>query len=388
MTMSTKYMLRGTTIDIIQYNEDQAVDKLPPAVYSVHNAPFRGYYLSCVSDTFELPPKLFGNIEQRIEKCLRAFSERHGSTGVLLTGHKGTGKTLLMSALANEAMKRFDIPTIMVREAHHGEGFESFMRLIGPCVVLFDEFGKHYDKSEEQARLLSYFDGIDKTKRLNVVTENQQYDLNAFLLDRPGRALYHFKYRKLDEESVRGFCEASDLPADRLDELISIYHRTSTFTFDMLQNIVAETKRTGESIKSALKDMNIDLWVDPEYMRLIAINDKRHPSRIPSFVRGYEPIKGDDIFAIPDEDNSFIEIRWNTIVAQDDDDDEPDYAPEPRAISKVPDSTMEKYSHCQVEFEELKFRDKKKLIFETIAYQFVFEPNAAPPIPRYYRHAF
>lgn len=384
MSLKTKFMYSGTSVDVIQYNEEAATDELRPGVYSVQFHMMKGYYLSIVSDKFELPPTLFGNVHARIDKCLRAYQDREGSTGVLMTGDKGTGKTLLMSALANAAIDRLNLPVIMVRGEHLGEAFESFISQLGECVVLFDEFGKHYAK-DKQALMLSYFDGIDKTKRLNIVTENAMASLNDFILDRPGRALYHFKYRKLDEPSVVGYCQQMKFPEERLEELLSIYRRARSFSFDMLQNIVAEVERSGEPVKAALADMNIDIWMEPDYMKLVEV------SRVPDYELSdsdfcrFTPIEGREVITVPDDD-SYQTYTNVTFLGERSEEFEKQVRlgmsskseGKPVLEADIQQHMVRKHS-VTIQEGDLVYTDTEKAVYEDEGFVMVFQRGVKPP---------
>jgi hypothetical protein len=262
--MQTKFLINGTTVSVVQLSDDTALDYLPSKVYSVQFNQFTGYYLSVVKDRLQIPEKIYGTARQRVHKCISTYIDRDTSTGILLTGDKGTGKTLLMSLLANEVITQLDMPVILVRDAYSGEAFDRFIQSIGECCVVFDEFGKMYDSTKHsdgpnQDSLLGLLDGVDKTKRLIIMTENSELDISDFMLNRPSRVYYHFRYKKLDEGSIKGYCEDRGVEDIVIREIVDLSRRSRIFSFDMLQSIVEEHVRYGESITTIIDELNIDL---------------------------------------------------------------------------------------------------------------------------------
>ena len=217
--MQTKFMINGSTINVFNMNEETALDYLPAKIYTLKYDDFSGFFLEITKDILELPEKIYGKTMERVNKCLQTYQERTASTGILLTGDKGTGKSLLMSLLANEAIDKLELPVILIKDAFNGTKFVSFIESLGECCLVFDEFGKMYvsddrhtgDNEVPQKALLSLMDGVDKTKRLIIMTENHEFDINEFMLNRPSRVYYHFRYRKLDEESIVGYCNDHDV---------------------------------------------------------------------------------------------------------------------------------------------------------------------------------
>lgn len=264
--LKTKFMLSDTRVNIIKVNEDNLTDKLPAQVYALQYNDFTGFYLDIIKDQLAVPEKIYGNVHLRADKCLNTYRTRKLSTGILMTGDKGTGKTLLMSVLANRVVSELGLPVILIREAYQGEPFSSFIEMVGECCLVFDEFGKTYrqrnreDDGAKQTALLSLLDGVDKTKRLIIMTENNKYDISEFMLNRPSRIFYHFEYKKLEEESIIDYCKDHELPADRIEDIAELARASRIFSFDMLQTIVEEHLRyPDETISSIIKELNIDI---------------------------------------------------------------------------------------------------------------------------------
>jgi hypothetical protein len=100
-------------------------DTLPVGTYTVgFNACSGEYYLETI-DSFESKGKLYGDTNRsNTEQILRTFSNREVSTGVLLTGEKGSGKKMLAKSISILAAAAEGIPTIVVNQDWCGDDLQ------------------------------------------------------------------------------------------------------------------------------------------------------------------------------------------------------------------------------------------------------------------------
>ena len=255
-----KWAVESNTTTLVKFDEDLLDSQLKPMVYTLAQTPMGQYYLSHIKDRFDIDT-LYGTLKARVNKILHTYKQRTNSTGVLLTGDKGSGKTLLSKVVAN-SMIDAGKPVILINQAFRGDGFNSFMDDIGDCCVLFDEFAKVYSSGSDnhddfQESLLTFFDGTMSTKRLCIVTENNAFRINDFMKDRPGRMFYHFKYDKLDEQTITEVCD-KQLKSNKIPQIINLSRKLTTFSFDILTAIIEESNRfPDESILTIAEDLNI-----------------------------------------------------------------------------------------------------------------------------------
>ena len=228
---------------------------LPTGVYNVNVSQELGLFFEATSE-LSLPSKLYGSTEADAKRVLQTFHERPHVTGVLLAGAKGTGKSLL----ARTICVRSGLPVIIVTVPMTGPGFRDLIAgLEQPAVVLFDEFEKVYDR-DEQKDLLSLFDGVYSTKKLFLLTCNSIYDVDEHFHNRPGRIFYLKKFSGLSTEFVREYCELNLKPEYvklHLRLLEALVGMIEDFSFDMLQALVEEINRYGETPQQAMEFLNV-----------------------------------------------------------------------------------------------------------------------------------
>ena len=380
-------MLDGSHVSVLQLNEDLLLDQLPARIYSVQFNALTGFYLQTVKDELETPGTIYGNTVARVNKCIETYVTREASTGILLTGDKGTGKTLLMSVLANTMIDELNLPVILIKEAYAGNQFTSFIETIGECVLVFDEFGKMYAAGDRhnnqddvpQKALLSLMDGVDKTKRMIILTENSEIDINEFMLNRPSRIYYHFKYKKLDESSVVGYCEDHKVKKAITTEIIELARRSKIFSFDMLQSIVEEHLRFDCAIEDLTADLNIDTREDRgAMMEVIKIVDRKtneerkvfgSPHVVKPSMHNYVYIKVANenenaqpglLASLPDLSHTSDEFK--------------------KAMTQAAEAVSEEegYDEIYVRDSDLAYEKENKLVYETEEYVFVAKTVETP----------
>ena len=137
---------------------------LPVGTYSVGVGATGQFFLQTI-EPFQLKHKIYGETAKQSDRIMHTFLDRTASTGVLLAGEKGSGKTLLAKYVSIEAAKE-SIPTIVINKNFHGEQFNLFLHSITqPVVVLFDEFEKVYGEGAQQ-QMLTLLDGVYPSKKL------------------------------------------------------------------------------------------------------------------------------------------------------------------------------------------------------------------------------
>lgn len=228
---------------------------LPIGTYSVGISPM-GFYLERVDD-MEVPSKLYGDVSARTERILNTFKGRPSSMGVLFSGEKGSGKTMLAKNITIEGAKQGFI-TLVVNTPFCGEGFNTFIQEIAqPAIVLFDEFEKVYDAEKQQA-LLTLLDGTYSSKKLFILTCNDRWRVNEHMRNRPGRLFYSLHYGTLEPDFIEEYCNDNLANKANVKGVVYVASMFAVFSFDMLKALCEEMNRYGESASQAMKWLNMD----------------------------------------------------------------------------------------------------------------------------------
>jgi hypothetical protein len=254
----TKFIRRGDQYRLIGDENLIVDDSLPVGTYTIDLDTFNNeFYLKRI-DPYTIVGKLYGETEVVANRIMTTYCSRASSTGVLLSGEKGTGKTLLAKLLSVKGQAK-GIPTIVINNGeYHGEVFNRFIQSINQlCIIIFDEFEKMYRDVAAQESMLTLLDGVYPTQKLFILTTNDRYGISRHMLNRPGRLFYHLEYRGLDDKFVQEYSLDNLIDTTQVDGVIEVSTLFQDFNFDMLKALIEEMNRYNESAKIAMKMMNI-----------------------------------------------------------------------------------------------------------------------------------
>jgi hypothetical protein len=250
----TNYIKTGNVYRVTDDLSMTVTKELPVGNYIVQVDPMGNMFLQRV-DAFSISGKIYGDVMRRTGRILNTYADRENSTGVLLVGEKGSGKTMQAKLLCIEAAK-LNIPTIIINAPFAGDGFNKLIQDIDqPCVVLFDEFEKTYNP-ETQEKVLTLLDGVFPSKKLFILTCNSYFRIDSNMKNRPGRLFYYLTYRGLAEDFIREYCQDELSDTSHIEDVIKMARLYTNFNFDMLKALVEEMNRYDETPKEALDMLN------------------------------------------------------------------------------------------------------------------------------------
>ena len=229
-------------------------DKLPAGNYVIKEDAFGNLYLQTIDD-FEIRGKTYGDHTKNRDRILNTFQDRPNTTGVMLTGEKGSGKSLLAKSVSIQGAA-LGMPTIVINAPWAGDKFNSFLQSIDqPTIILFDEFEKVYP-SEAQEQILTLLDGVFPSKKLFLLTCNDKWRVDSHMRNRPGRIYYMMDFKGLTADFIIEYCHDNLKAIEHVDRICQIASLFTEFNFDMLKALVEEMNRYGENPQQALKMLN------------------------------------------------------------------------------------------------------------------------------------
>lgn len=253
--MSAYFLKSGNTYRVTKKEALDITELLPAGNYIIQKNEMTGeLYLEQI-DAFQAIGKVYGDSLKNTDRIVSTFMDRPATTGVMLTGEKGSGKTLLTK---NVCMKlaTMDIPTIVINAPWCGDKFNNFIQSIEqPCALLFDEFEKTYDK-EDQEKVLTLLDGVFPTKKLFLLTCNDKWRVDSHMRNRPGRIFYMMDFKGLDAEFIREYCQDKLNNKKHIESIVNVGSLFAEFNFDMLKALVEEMNRYNETPQEALAMLN------------------------------------------------------------------------------------------------------------------------------------
>lgn len=237
-----EYELEGGvvyTVELDRYTDDISFSIAPP--------------LSMPSKVYETEDS-----SRFVTKVLNYFEKsKDGTTGVMLSGLKGSGKTITAKNIALKS----NLPIILIDKSFRPSFLSKLFNKLAntPACILFDEvdkLGEDYDDDY----LLKILDGANTCgKKLVLCTCNESDDINEYLKDRCSRIRYWREFDELSPSLIQ------EILKDKLNDKTEIGALTDFITsnfacisFDNVASFVDEVNEyPTASFEELFKDMNL-----------------------------------------------------------------------------------------------------------------------------------
>lgn len=249
-------------IKIIQSGTDyhnSALDSvhttLPVGVYSLVQT-IQGLHLTRKQDKFRLPKKIYNNPKDLIDRWLKSWANSRKNMGILLSGHKGTGKTITAQILCNMS----NMPVITITSPYTNDGFIDYITnpVFKNTIIFIDEFEKVYDSENTNQihSLLPLLDGAFDTRLLFVLTSNKEH-IHDLLTDRPGRIRYRNKYDYLTSSDIIEIVDDLLINKAHMKSVYDAVDYLGKCTMDVVTKIIEDVNLFDESALECIKYMNV-----------------------------------------------------------------------------------------------------------------------------------
>lgn len=251
--MNKVWMYSGNIYN--QVSPDYKVEKtLPVGIYNICLTK-NGFHLEKHADKFVFPYKMYGLQEEFIDHVIKTYHATSDNMGIMLTGTKGTGKTVTAKELAN----KLNLPIIIVKDMGDANQYmiEFLSSIENDCILFLDEFEKNFNESD--STILQIMDGVynSRYRKVFLLTTNEM-TINDNMIGRPSRIRYVKEFRNLDLKIVNEYLDdALQIPEARQD-LLDFIDSLTISTIDILKTIVNEVNIHGiEGLRRAKGFFNV-----------------------------------------------------------------------------------------------------------------------------------
>lgn len=251
----------------VPINSEAMREELEPGIYRIKLEEGKQNTLTPL-DMPTVPEVIYGNIQNDISIVMSGYEHRKKagkSTGVMLTGSFGVGKTLFCALIVHKCVEK-GTHCYVLDEAIKAATLGPLLQLLPPGLIWIDEFDKVCPRADHQNEFLTILDGIYSTPSLFLFTSNTNLPAAEGLTNRPSRIFYRFDYITLEESVIDIYVKEKLKPelyntlAQTIKDALS---PMPVVTMDMLSCLVEEVNRTGLSGRVCINYMNIN----PKYFK-------------------------------------------------------------------------------------------------------------------------
>lgn len=231
-------------------------EKLKPGNYLLKFDQREGFYLQKKA-AFNIPKKIYGD-HHEVDRWLKSYTHNsEKNLGVILSGLKGTGKTITCQLFCKRANK----PVIIINEPYSGTDFIDFVTspLFKDSIIFVDEYEKIYQKYQDGRNphdFLQIMDGNFNTRLIFLLTVNEM-TINEYLINRPGRIKYRKNFDNLPTDVLDAVIEDMLDNKEHKDSIMKFFEALGMVTFDLVTSLIKEMNLFKEDAQQVAKYLNI-----------------------------------------------------------------------------------------------------------------------------------
>ena len=211
-------------------------------------------------DDLDLPDKVYSTKDEDgfINKVLTRYEQSNsGVLGVMLSGLKGSGKTVMAKQIAVKS----NLPIIIIDKSFSPRKLSELFQDLSDTEACFlfdeiDKIGEDYDDTF----LLQVLDGANTTgKKLMLFTCNNEEDINDCLIDRCSRIRYWREFNELSASMIQKVLEDILDDKDEVKCLCDFIQETfGCISFDNIVSFANEVNNyPNETYENLFNDMNL-----------------------------------------------------------------------------------------------------------------------------------
>lgn len=258
--MDKKFLKVGKNVSFKFNTNGLECDLTPGVVYNIKVDSYTKVVSLEETAPFSMPSKVYCTSRDKrfIDKVLNSYKlSENGFTGVMLSGLKGSGKTIMAKSIANES----NLPIINIDKSIRPWALKVLVELLGDTNIcfMFDEIDKLLEDYDDSA-LLQILDGADtKGKHMILFTCNNEKYISEYLIDRCSRIRY---WRKFDEMSPSLIMEVLNDKLNNKKEVESltdfIKDNFKICSFDNIASFINEVNNyPTTTFEELFEDMNL-----------------------------------------------------------------------------------------------------------------------------------
>ena len=201
--MDKKFLKVGKNVSFKFNTDGLECDLTPGMVYNIKVDSYTRVVSLEETTPFVMPSKVYCTSRDKrfIDKVLNSYKlSENGFTGVMLSGLKGSGKTIMAKSIANES----NLPIINIDKSVRPWALKVLVELLGDTNIcfMFDELDKLLEDYDDSA-LLQILDGADtKGKHMILFTCNNEECISEYLIDRCSRIRYWRKFGEISPSLI------------------------------------------------------------------------------------------------------------------------------------------------------------------------------------------